>query len=230
MPRVFLHNVVTFQSTTGLPEDQFVNTWNSFSDILNASDQSAQMSANLFAFYNSGATAADAVCNYMSTAIDRSTNNVLVQSYDVTTHLDGSVVGPPVDAGHVWTLGDSANTGQEPNEVAGILSFHGAGRFPEGPDAGPRPAERHRGRVYIGPLDRAATGSATGGARLTTAFMTALVTHATNGDLFTGNTKWAVWSRANAEMYEVVGGFVDSAFDTQRRRGNSAAVRSTWNL
>jgi hypothetical protein len=39
---------------------------------------------------------------------------------------------------------------------------------------------------------------------------------------------WSVWSRKNANTKLVTGGFVDNAFDTQRRRGEKASGRQTW--
>ena len=39
---------------------------------------------------------------------------------------------------------------------------------------------------------------------------------------------WVLWSRANNAMFNVVGGWVDNAFDTIRKRGNAPTARTTW--
>jgi hypothetical protein len=39
-----------------------------------------------------------------------------------------------------------------------------------------------------------------------------------------------VWSRADAEVYPVVGGFMDNRIDTQRRRAVKASVRTTFGV
>jgi hypothetical protein len=39
---------------------------------------------------------------------------------------------------------------------------------------------------------------------------------------------WVVYSPTSAETYEVAGGFIDTAFDIQRRRGSAAASRTNW--
>jgi hypothetical protein len=41
-------------------------------------------------------------------------------------------------------------------------------------------------------------------------------------------TNWAVYSRRDNAGYLVSNGWVDDAFDIQRRRGVSALVRSLW--
>ena len=46
----------------------------------------------------------------------------------------------------------------------------------------------------------------------------------TSGD----NFWWTIWSRANQTEYRVEGGYVDYAYDTQRRRGQAPVARQTW--
>jgi hypothetical protein len=42
--------------------------------------------------------------------------------------------------------------------------------------------------------------------------------------------RWAIYSRAANQAYEVSGGFIDNEFDTQRRRQVDATARTTWGL
>jgi len=37
-----------------------------------------------------------------------------------------------------------------------------------------------------------------------------------------------VWSRTDEAVYPIVGGYVDYAFDTQRRRGQAPVARQSW--
>jgi hypothetical protein len=39
---------------------------------------------------------------------------------------------------------------------------------------------------------------------------------------------WVVWSEADQDAGSVFDGWIDNAFDTQRRRGVQASSRTTW--
>jgi hypothetical protein len=109
-----------------------------------------------------------------------------------------------------------------PSEVAVCLSFQGsrAAGFPQA---------RRRGRIYLGPVGSniAGTDGRPAGAALiaiaagATAFKTAI-------NAIASDTQWAVWSTRDAQAVEVVGGWIDNAFDTQRRRGVQTTARTTF--
>ena len=109
-----------------------------------------------------------------------------------------------------------------PSEVALCLSFRGA------TGSGFDMAKR-RGRVYLGPLNINAVG--TGGRPLNT-FMSAV---STSADTFIGlsgasDWLWGVISLAGIGVgfTPVVAGWVDDAFDIQRRRGILPSSRLTF--
>jgi hypothetical protein len=124
-----------------------------------------------------------------------------------------------------FTLGAAVDGTRLPGEVAVVLSFHSLlTDVPEEVGA-TRPGARHRGRIYFGPLNTASLDAST-----------ATVEPATNAALrgaalsFMALTTapWSQWSRADAVMRTITGGYVDNAFDTQRRRGIAATARTTF--
>lgn len=109
-----------------------------------------------------------------------------------------------------------------PSEVAVCCSFQGT-KTPGLPQA------RRRGRVYIGPLDQAQNNDG----RPASAMLTVLADQM--GDLAAGvvagastGSFWGVWSPTDGDIVNVTNGWVDNAFDTQRRRGEEYTSRTTW--
>lgn len=118
---------------------------------------------------------------------------------------------------------NSAPTGDSlPQEVALVLSFQGSR------SAG-FPMARRRGRIYVGPLK--STTSTDG--RPTSGVISGLVTAAEEfGDDIKAipGHQWCVWSTVDADMVPIVSGWVDNAWDTQRRRGVTATSRTTFTV
>lgn len=108
-----------------------------------------------------------------------------------------------------------------PTEVAMVLSFQGS-------QASGFPQARRRGRVFIGPLQTSAVhtdgrptaGAISGLAAAGTALRTAI-----NAG---GEDRWCVWSTVDQGAVPVEDGWVDNAFDTQRRRGVATTARTVW--
>lgn len=121
-----------------------------------------------------------------------------------------------------WNLSSSPTGSPLPSEVALCLSFQAA-RISGVPQA------RRRGRVFIGPLN---TGSVHTDGRPSAALQSALVgagnTLLDNSQAST-TWKWAVFSRVLGTGSEVASGWVDNAFDTQRRRGIAPSARTNFN-
>lgn len=89
-----------------------------------------------------------------------------------------------------------------------------------------------RGRIYLGGLG---TVWGTGGS--TTSFPLVSTGGQNNpknaavtllAALAAANWIWVVYSRKLATPFPVVGGFIDNAFDTQRRRGQVTTARTLW--
>nr|CRY97694.1 hypothetical protein [uncultured prokaryote] len=112
------------------------------------------------------------------------------------------------------------NTDHLPMEVALCTSFQGD------KESGVSQASR-RGRIFIGGL----SNSSNDNGRPLDALRSALAqaTHDLAEDSGNeSNWTWIIWSRTNSAGTTVKNGWVDNAFDTQRRRGVSPTTRSTW--
>jgi len=108
-----------------------------------------------------------------------------------------------------------------PSELAVCLSFQGArsAGFPQA---------RRRGRLYIGPWG---TGASTLGRPTTTVMgqiATAAATLKSTAASISGTGGWAVWSVKDQAAVLVDNGWVDNAWDIQRRRGIDYTSRTTF--
>lgn len=240
-PETVLAEIV-FPSVTGLARDQFVNTL-----VFNSADGTGSLTtlaSDIASFYMSTPTGqTDQVAHFFSHAVSRS-QNVLCKFYDISAHLDGSAHGSPIQVTSLGTLGaiGTKSNGDLPNEVSVCLSFRNTGVTVEdvpggapGPVGDTRPANRARGRIYLGPLDASAlTMDASSGDSRPSAAYTALVRAAAKQ--FLGNATlahnwvWAVWSRKGATLNPVNQVSTDDAADTQRRRGIRPTARTTLAL
>nr|CRY96650.1 hypothetical protein [uncultured prokaryote] len=110
-----------------------------------------------------------------------------------------------------------------PAEVALCLSFQ-AQKFSGVPQAS------RRGRIYLGPMG----GSATGLDGRPESVTVGLITTAASAFLDRGAANpqwsWVVWSTKNETSAPVADGWVDNAWDTQRRRGLIPTSRDVFAL
>lgn len=243
---VFLATV-ELPAKSGLGRDTVVNTFAFIGDGV----QSPQGNATDFqvlieAFYNTVQGASSrSIANFISPSVDRATGVCLVNYYYANTQLPGTDKnGQPFKPGlqggphgspwaiKTWTLGaPTAGYTGAPSELAVVLSFHSQYSGLTEEAGGTRPKSRHRGRLYIGPLckeswDVEATTNRVkviDGLKTTIGAAAAAMINAGTA----GEPKWAQWSRKNAELQPVVGGWVDDAFDIQRRRGEKSKTRTT---
>lgn len=143
-----------------------------------------------------------------------------VNWYDLTQPEPRIPVREPLDLTSVSSPSDL------PTEVACVLSFHGA------PVAGV-PAGRRRGRIYLGGLAQSwmAAGSASTFPEFATGPRQAVQTAAnTFMEAVQGvkDYRWVVRSTVANQDFDVVGGWVDNAPDTQRRRSVDSTSRLIW--
>lgn len=235
--------VVNLSAFSALPEDDVQNTFYFESESADsvAGDVTALGTA-MAAFYNTDPSggANGPLSNWIGEQISRDTDvcSMIVYAHDpgVVSGLWGSPVGV-----HSWTLGAAVGTTPYPSEVAAVLSFHGdLTNIPQtapGPPGGPptiRPAARRRGRVFFGPLTNI-TGSedpATHEIVLGTGFKNAVGRFgrelALLFDAGHASYHWVVASGADNTTYQIVNGWVDDSFDTQRRRGQDRGGRTPW--
>lgn len=113
-------------------------------------------------------------------------------------------------------------TGSElPNENAICLSFQGAR------SAG-LPQARRRGRLYLGPWGSAANTTGRPASALMTSIANAALTLKATAASIATSGGWAVWSVRDQAPVLVDDGWIDNAWDTQRRRGLVYTSRTTF--
>ena len=188
---------------------------------------SANLDVSLKNFFNSTqAVSGSAINGYMSPSLVRAPNNIcLIQLYDISAHLDGSATTRAPYFQTTWGLGGGGGT-PLPSELSVVLSYHGA--FLDIPEHGPgtRPRSRHRGRIYIGPMATSAMGQDATTHRATIVQMVRDTITSAALQLLSAEPSWSVWSRKDAALRTVVGGWCDDAWDIRRSRGELAGTRS----
>lgn len=186
-----------------------------------------------------GATQTHPLAWYISEVVDRGANACSIDAY-LTDDLSGATPFGSPTSSTSFTMPSPGGAQQFPEEVAVVLSYHGdltdvpvSMANPTPPPATIRPAQRRRGRLFLGPLY---TGAAEDGIAsiipalilrtdLGQAFKTMCntISAGTSGDV-------AVWSRADGDAYPVVAGWVDDAWDIQRRRGLEPTQRTLFTV
>lgn len=210
---------VRIPRVNNLPEDVIINTWHIQSAV--AGSQEAMATAfqtDLEDFY----VACSAI--FPSALISEDWE---VRYYDINAEPPAiPVVSFPM---HI-ELGSPAPA---PAELAICLSYRAT--YVSG-----SPSARRRGRVYLGPCSTEAFQSLNGDVRVAVATRTA-ITAAAEGLLTASSAStaydWVVFSPTTHQavpgggdfgFFPVIGGWVDNAFDIQRRRGSDATVRQLW--
>ena len=204
-----------FQGPSGLPEDQFINTFHFDSSGTPYEDDAPLAAAALIEFYTAITTPTAAAVDWFLS------NTLLPQAEIVTYNLDDPE--PRIPTSFPFTIDPEPKSTDRnyPEEVAVCLSFRGA----------PPITARRRGRVYIGPLStRAAETGLTTPSRPSPSFRNVLAESAVRL-LASGGTgpAWVIRSLTPTPNTVLVqGGWVDNAWDTQRRRGLDATTRTIW--
>jgi len=163
--------------------------------------------------------------------LSRAANAAVLRCYDISAHLDGSPHGSPVGIS-TFTLDAAVETDPSlPEGVALAGTFHSAYGTDVEFGVGTRPRARDRGRIYLGPLssDWVDFDTTTHRVKVAASMRTIYAAHLdymrTNPH---GTCVWGVWSRANASLNAVAGGWIDDRFDYQRRREDQSTVRTLW--
>jgi len=212
---------VSLESLTGLPEDASMNVWHFHTANVDIPAMIADIDDELSAFYS----AIGAI--YSANTI---TGNMFFKVFDL---LDVPPRIPVFETSHIIAgLGDADAL---PTECAATLSFQGD------PVSGVN-QRRRRGRLFLGPLDIGVASTAAGIVHIQGGTRT-LVTGTAESFMEAGGTltwQWIVFSPTNAGAPPwdetaldegsalVTNGWMDDAFDTQRRRGTAATARTTW--
>jgi hypothetical protein len=235
--------VVTIPSKTGLPEDATQNSFMlSHDDILSIPANLLLITGCLRDFYVVSNAAGDNIAEHLSNSVDRGTLKCRVRYYDMDGHLDGSNHGSPIAEDGFTMTPPALSTTSLPGEVSTVLTLRALGwqgepvETPDNADPDAvvqRPRQRKSGRLFIGPLNAAAslTDGPTGVARPSQGWRTCLLDAAErltdNLAALASPIAWTVWSRADGIAWTITDVQVDDAFDTQRRRGVAASNRQT---
>lgn len=222
---------VKFSNDSGLTRDQTVNTFwyaSAASGNFTSIDKSNHADAIRRFFQDAPPLFANPLDYYMSPRLQWSgaaRPAVWCADYDVATET----LSPAAEiVKFAETTGPPAGTAGLPLEVSLCGSYQGS-------DAIALPPARKRGRLYIGPLSTGAMSTVAGGENAPSsdfrgtlgAALKALAGKSSgNGGALTAN--WCVHSRASNAFSVISQGWVDNAWDTQRRRGERATVRTAW--
>lgn len=121
---------------------------------------------------------------------------------------------------YIWNFPSAPSGAGLPSEVALCLSFEGQ-RIPGQAQA------RKQGRVYLGPVQSVKNVSGRPTAALRNTISTRALALKDAVELLTDGA-WLVWSPTNQTGSTVAGGWIDDAWDTQRRRGLQRTSKTTW--
>jgi hypothetical protein len=202
-----------------LPEDVSINTFSFVTTAVDAPTFTA-IATRLKAFYD--AIQAPGTVSIVSRLADWTAP--ASANLRIYNRADAKPRAPRYDAPLVLS-GDNG-TGGFPAEVAICCSFAAANVSGEA-------AARRRGRVYIGPLssvgntDVDPVQGTRPNATLRNALAGAAKALATSSDAV---ASWVVHSDVLNSDATVIRGWVDNAFDTQRRRGESPTTRTSWTV
>jgi len=210
-----IRSMVIFQGFSSLPEDRFINTFH-FQNPLAGFEELAGVAGTLLeGFYDHVGPSTNPVSSYLSPAVQRA---VTINHYDLG---DPEPRVPIVDGFTIPAAPPQGGVGV-PEELAVCLSYHGT----------PPVTPRRRGRIYFGPLGNLGTviTPSTGSSytRIASVLINDLASAAEALVVGSGGT-WVIRSTVPAENFvPIVGGWVDNAPDTQRRRGPEPSIRTLW--
>lgn len=202
--------MVIRQCESGLAEDVYVNTFTFLADDdkVTAADD---INSALIDFYENPGTVG-AIDKWYHPCVN---NSRIIKIYK----LSDLKPREPLIRVSTATTTRITSVGM-PEEVAVVLSFSAAA---------PHTARR-RGRIYFGPLVHAAVTPMSG--TDISSVHAELQQGLTDGAIRLANhvdAGWLIHSLAGAGSFSAVEtGWVDNAFDTQRRRGMTATLRRTW--
>lgn len=184
-----------------------------------------------------------ALADCLSSVVDASE----VRVYDITGHLDGSPHGSPYIIAP-WTLQNNGGESRG-NQLCAVLGYQtaaylatpvdgpiGAIPTPESAQDMGAPAthsgttklqSRQSGRIYFGPLYSSVVGvDGNNNPELTDTWKTDF--SANLHGFLAAHPEWMVWSRRNASLTAIAGGWVDNSIMTRRKKGYTGAGRTLW--
>lgn len=227
----YLRAQVVLPGSSNLPEDVFINTFHFQTQSATVTEAENIVAAlkDLYTLAAPGGSPANApIGQWIGGVVKRDANACKIKVYD----LEEPKPRPILHTGQFTMTGTSTGYTQDlPAEVALCATFWGVANRP-----------RTRGRVYLGPWGNHASGAGTNGRSIPIIGLRQSIA-ASFGRLIniSGATfQLCVFSRGvyqidgvvqpvTEQLYTpVTDGWVDDAWDTQRRRGQEATTRTTF--
>lgn len=203
---------VILKGKSGNPADVYTNTFYfQNSNFVGSPDQFAdQLRDHLEDFYNvkdPGVVGGGAIATFLSGS-----------TLEVEAEVRVYDLGNPAPRYPMIRFFDLLNmpVGVLPSEVAVCLSYVADQNQP-----------RQRGRIYLGPLNPSCAEITNGRAQVNTNMRIGAL-GALRALVNINNHALKLWSPTDQTMKEITGGWMDNAFDTQRRRGEEATARMTF--
>ncbi len=225
--------VVSLPSTTGIPADKVENVLSCGLDgVLGVNDLEDAADAIEF-FYNGTAPGQNTpMSTYLSESLSRAANACSVAVYTTLDLTGGTFFGSPVLT-QTFTLGAIGAGSPLPEEIATVISYHANLNNVPAEVGNTRPAQRRRGRMYLGPFNDQAGADVGSLYRPSLGFRTNVaVAFPFMADTINNipNLYFGIWSKLDAEVWAADAGWIDDAWDVQRRRGVAASSRSSFNI
>lgn len=224
MPSI-VHITTTLHCRSGMPADDVVNGF-TFTGPGVTSVVAAAAKVAVKAFWQDGGH----LCDLLAPSISRAAK-ISFKSYELSSTSGAAPdVRIPAGFGHPFdvsdeffhTSGELSSVGL-PQQIALCLSYRtDYGTSVEHEGAGPRPAERKRGRIFLGPWNDSTSNNFSGPPDYQSApnhLLSLAIGHA--GQALLGAAPAAifgVWSRKDNLVRPVTQMWVDDRWDTQRRR------------
>lgn len=208
---------VNLPYNSNIPRDVAINT---FVVDGETEENSPAIVEAIDAYYN---TAADGATHQLNWYLSAVINETLCHMEVSTINLATGELTPVNDI--PMPIAASPNTSSFPLEVALCSSFQ------SGADFGTPSVRRRRGRHYLGPFHVGVAGASVDAVPRPIDILVEDMTLAAvelQSALETNGTPWCVWSRAEADVFPIDRGWVDYAWDTQRRREVDTISRATW--
>jgi hypothetical protein len=202
---------IGFEMDSGLPEDVAVNTFHFVQEgAIEPINNLMDMVEDFYTVVAPGN--GSAVFSFLAARLSG--------EYTITVY-NLSDAPPRIPVGsRTGTFTPGTNT--LPTEVALCVSYQAA-------QVSGQPQARRRGRIFIGPLAHAAEDSNNGVP--SPAIISTLANAAAellSAAQASTSAQWIVYSPTGNSHADVDNGWVDNAFDTQRRRGQAATARTLW--
>lgn len=202
-----------FQGVSGLAEDQFVNSWHFvMSGVLGPDYENVE--DMLYNFYTGDSLSeAPSIANFMT--VENITGDYTLKAYNLE---DPKPRTPVFESSGSVSPGGADSL---PTECAAVLSFQAVVESGEN-------QKRRRNRVYLGPFGEAANNN---GLLADTLVERLLFQGRSLKNESAGSSTWSwhIYSPTDDNAEPVWSGWVDNAWDTQRRRGIRKTARGIFN-